>query len=166
MNSHMRRILLLCAVAALPGCAVVLGTLAVSGALAYGEMKVVKSFAYTDYRASVTDTFKAVLAQLKELKVEPQEKVSDPGKSRVKVNGTWADIEVHPSDRSYTRVTVDVGVFGAQDEKLRRIRKFLNQVGERLGQESRVPEYPGAEQTGKRESGTSGAATDDRAYEK
>lgn len=167
MNRDMaKRSLLVCVLFALPACGVVAGTLAISGAIAYGEMKVKKSFAYTDYRASVKQTYEAVLAQLEELKVEPQEKEPGETKSRVKVNGTWATIEVHPADRAYARVTVDVGVFGAQDEKLRRIRKFLNEVGERLGQDSRVPEYPGAENSGTRKKGASGTATDDRAYEK
>ena len=165
MKSHMRRSLLLCAFLALPGCGLALGTVAVTGAISYGEMKVDQSYGYTDFRASVKDTRKAVLDQLKELKVKPEVEEDTDNMVKLKLKKATITIEVHPTDTSYTRVTADLGLFD-QNEKQRTLRKFFNQVGDRLGQESRVPEYPGSEQTGNRDKGASGPATDDRAYEK
>ena len=59
-------------------------------------------------------------------------------------NGHTAEAVKHPRDPDYTRIQVKVGLFGKQKGKHSKIRAFLHAVGGRLGQDSLVPEFPGA----------------------
>ena len=134
----MRRLLFL---PLLAGCAYVAGYIVGSTAVYYGTMKVTGNTAYTDYKATQQATWDALIAELRERKIEY--KVEKDG-VQLSARGYTAETVQHPKHGEYTRIQVRVGMVD-QEERNAKAREFLLAVGKRLGHDTLVPDYPDAE---------------------